>query len=206
MQDLLLPLFPLNVVLFPGMNLALHIFEERYKQMIADCLENRWEFGVVLVQEDSLDDTGCTALVSEVVRKYDDGRMDIRVRGQRRFEILVLDRQKPYLRGAPHFFDDETGAVSESDGRRKQACELYEQVIQMLEPADSEPPDLHDARLSFQIMARLPVDLGFKQNLLENRSESERLTQVVSFLQKVVARLSLVTKTRARAGGNGQRR
>ena len=206
MQELLLPLFPLNVVLFPETTLALHIFEERYKQMIADCLENRWEFGVVLVQEDSLDDTGCTALVSEVVRKYDDGRMDIRVRGQRRFEILVLDRQKPYLRGAPHFFDDEAEAVSESDGRRKQAFELYEQGIQMLEPEDPEPPDLHDARLSFQIMARLPVDLGFKQNLLENRSESERLTQVVSFLQKVVARLALVTKTRARAGGNGQRR
>ena len=206
MQELLLPLFPLEVVLFPRADLALHIFEERYKQMIADCQEHQWEFGVVLTQENSLENIGCTASISEVVRKYDDGRMDIVVRGQRRFEVLFLDRAKAYLRGAAQFFDDEGGAVPERDGRRQQAVELYQQVVRLLESEESDAPPVEDLQLSYQILARLPVDLSFKQTLLETRSESERLTQVVSYLRKVTARLEVVTRTRAKAGGNGRRR
>ena len=186
--------------------MALHIFEERYKQMIADCQEHQWEFGVVLTQENSLENIGCTASISEVVRKYDDGRMDIVVRGQRRFEILFLDRAKAYLRGAAQFFDDEGGAVTEGDGRRKQAVELYQQVVRLLDSEESDAPPAEDLQLSYQILARLPVDLSFKQTLLETRSESERLTQVVSYLRKVTARLEVVTRTRAKAGGNGRRR
>ena len=73
MKELLLPLFPLQVVLFPRVILPLHIFEDRYKQMIGECLEKRWEFGVVLARDNSLENTGCTASISEVVRKYEDG-------------------------------------------------------------------------------------------------------------------------------------
>ena len=206
MQEMLLPLFPLEVVLFPRADLALHIFEERYKQMIADCQEHQWECGVVLTQENSLENIGCTASIAEVSRKYDDGRMDIVVRGQRRFEILFLDRAKTYLRGAAQFFDDEGGAVTQGDGRRKQAVELYQQVIRLLESEESEAPAAEDLQLSYQILARLPVDLSFKQTLLETRSESERLTQVAGYLRRVTARLEVVTRTRAKAGGNGRRR
>lgn len=206
MSELLLPLFPLNLVLFPRAVLPLHIFEERYKQMIADCLENQEEFGVVLAQENSLESTGCTAAITEIVRKYKDGRLDIVVRGERRFEILILDREKPYLRGAPHFFDDEAGAVSGEDVRRQQAFQLYEEVSGMLEAENRDALDVRDEQLSYQIISRLPVDLSFKQGLLESRSESDRLTQVVSYLQKVVKQLALVLQTRAKAGGNGKAR
>lgn len=203
MQELLLPLFPLELVLFPGANLALHIFEDRYKEMIADCREHQWEFGVVLTQENSLENIGCTASISEIARTYDDGRMDIVVRGLRRFEILFLDRAKAYLRGAAQFFDDEGGTVAADDGRRQQALELYRQVARLLESEEAEPA-VEDLQLSYQILARLPVDLSFKQTLLENRSENERLTQLVSYLRKAATRLEVVTRTRAKAGGNGR--
>ena len=210
MSELLLPLFPLNVVLFPRTDLPLHIFEERYKQMIMDCLENKWEFGVVLVQEQSLENTGCTASITEVVKRYDDGRMDIIVRGHRRFEILLLDQEKPYLRGAPQFFDDETAPLSPQDARRQRAIELYRgarEILQLEEREGGEGnPEASVEQLSYQIMARLPVDLEFKQSLLTLKSEEERLTRVISYLEKLLVHLALVTKVRASAGGNGKGR
>ncbi|MBI4463961.1 MAG: LON peptidase substrate-binding domain-containing protein [Acidobacteria bacterium] len=210
MSEFLLPLFPLNVVLFPRTNLPLHIFEERYKQMVADCLENHWEFGMVLAQDRSLEQIGCTASISQITRRYEDGRLDIVVRGQRRFEVLLLDQEKPYLRGATQFFEDEAGPVPLEDSRRRRVLKLYEQVREMLptevRQAGGPPPELSDVQLSYQIMGSLPADLKFKQDLLESRSESDRLTEVISYLQKLAGHLSLVIKTRAKAGGNGQGR
>src|SRR3954466_359018 len=107
MSESLLPLFPLNVVLFPQTDLPLHIFEERYKQMIAECLQHRREFGVLLAENGEVERTGCAATVASVVKRYDDGRMDIIARGTRRFEVLLFNQALPYMRGEPEFFDDE---------------------------------------------------------------------------------------------------
>jgi Lon protease-like protein len=206
MEELLVPLFPLQVVLFPRTNLALHIFEERYKEMIGECIEKKAEFGVVLAQENSMENIGCTASISEVVCKYDDGRMDILVRGQRRFEIMFLDRSKSYLRGAPQFFDEDSDSVAPGDERRKKAVEIYDGLIKLLEAEVEEAPDFEDSQLSYQIMARLPADLNFKQAMLKSRSENDRLSEVITFLQKAAARLDLTIRTRQKAGSNGHRR
>ena len=107
MQQELLPLFPLQLVLLPGAGLPLHIFEERYKEMIGEAINDGTEFGIVLASEKGIVNTGCTAVVQRVVNRYDDGRMDIIARGRRRFEILLLNEEKNYLRGAVEFFDDE---------------------------------------------------------------------------------------------------
>ena len=207
MSEWLLPLFPLNVVLFPRTDLPLHIFEARYKQMIADCMENKWEFGVVLAQEQAVENTGCTASIAEVVRKYEDGRLDIIVRGSRRFELLLLDQQMPYLRGAPQFFDDDVSPLPPGDGRRQRALELYSRASKLLHSDEREEGkgelESSDEQLSYQIMGRLPVDVDFKQSLLPLRSEEDRLTRVISYLEKLIPHLALVIKARASAGGNG---
>src|SRR5689334_17159001 len=99
MQDRLLPLFPLQVVVFPRTQLPLHIFEERYKEMVGEAIRNKSEFGVVPAKEDGILNAGCTVLVDTVLKTHPDGRMDIVTRGIRRFEIMMLNQEKSYLRG-----------------------------------------------------------------------------------------------------------
>ena len=85
MSEQLLPLFPLQVVLFPHSLLPLHIFEDRYKLLIRECVTEKTEFGINLVQDGTLADVGCTAVVTTIVRRYDDGKMDIVVQGRQRY-------------------------------------------------------------------------------------------------------------------------
>ena len=185
----LLPLFPLELVLFPRTPLALHIFEERYKEMIGDCLRNDWEFGILLVHDDSVVNIGCTASVTQVVRRYPDGRMDILVLGRRRFEIRTLNQEKSYLRGRPRFFEDDETEPPDSD-MRQHGVQLYGRLMELLksenQSAEKPSPAVDDPQLSFQMMDRLPASPEWKQNLLELRSEHERLTRVVGYLQHLV--------------------
>jgi Lon protease-like protein len=94
-----LPLFPLQVVLLPDAELPLHIFEDRYKEMIAEVLRDKIEFGVVLANERGIVNTGCTATVERVLREYPDGRLDILTLGRRRFEIERVNEERSFLRG-----------------------------------------------------------------------------------------------------------
>ena len=85
----LLPLFPLDAVLLPGTPIPLHVFEPRYKEMISECLETKRPFGVVRSKEGEVAEIGCTAEITAVTKKYDDGRMDIAAEGRERFELFV---------------------------------------------------------------------------------------------------------------------
>lgn len=121
-----IPLFPLNVVLFPGMPLPLHIFEERYKTMIADCIRDNRPFGVVMIEEGSAEygtpakpvAIGCTAEIAQV-QPLDEGRMFIMTVGRERFRIVRLEYDKPYLVGtvapAPLDVEDEAWAEEEAE-------------------------------------------------------------------------------------------
>jgi len=206
MTGWLLPLFPLNVVLFPGIELPLHIFEERYKEMISECISGKSEFGVVLLQQRSLENTGCAAYVADVIKRYEDGRMDIVTRGSRRFEIISLNQEKEYLRGEPQFFDDEPSPPV-NDSTRMEAIRLYEAAksILRLDEADLSQGSRHE-QLSYQIAGRLPLDLAFKQSLLPLRSEAERLASVISYLTKLIENVTKAAKARAKAGLNGHGR
>lgn len=184
----LLPLFPLDLVLFPHTNLPLHIFEERYKEMIQDCLENRWEFGMLAVQEQSVKSIGCTASISEVVARFPDGRMNILVRGGRRFEIIQLNEEKSYLRGKPQFLDDDATKPAAEELRRR-AIQVYDRLMELAEiPARAlqDSPTYTDTQLSYRLMAAVPADLAWKQSLLELRSEPERLDRVINYLEKLI--------------------
>src|SRR5437764_4107315 len=103
----LIPLFPLQVVVFPRTPLPLHIFEERYKEMIGNAIRDNSEFGVVLAREEGIVNAGCTVVVEKLLQMHPDGRMDILTRGRRRFEISSLNEEKEYLQAEVEFFDDE---------------------------------------------------------------------------------------------------
>jgi len=158
----LLPLFPLDLVLLPHTNLPLHIFEPRYKEMIGDCLRNGGEFGMLAVQRQSVAAIGCTAAITNVVDRFPDGRINILVRGRRRFEISELDDEKSYLRGRPQFFDDDPGNLPSSDllersmalyARLKELATIETQVIQ-------DTPVSTDAQLSYRLIAGVPAELS----------------------------------------------
>jgi len=204
MQQGLLPLFPLQVVLLPGGELPLHIFEDRYKEMIGEVLRERHEFGVVLASEKGIVNTGCTATVDKVLRRYPDGRMDILTRGRRRFEILLLNDERSFLRGSVDFFDDEQ-VLAVPPEVRSRAIEGFNalQALSSHQPLETE--DLKNPQLSFLLAEPVP-DLGFRQALLSTRSEAERLRQLADFLPSYVVKQKRIQHVKEIAPRNGHGR
>lgn len=172
MQPGLLPLFPLQVVLLPGAELPLHIFEDRYKEMIGEVVRDRLEFGVILASEKGIVNTGCTAMIDKVLREYPDGRLDILVRGRRRFEIVMLNDERSFLRGSVEFFDDEEESPVAPESRQR-AIDGYSEL-------SKDFIDLEEPQLSFRL-AQQVSDLSFRQALLASRSEADRIRQLADF-------------------------
>ena len=211
MDNLLLPLFPLEIVLLPEEPLPLHIFEDRYKEMIGECLQAKEkhsgprEFGIVLAHENEMRTAGCSAKIVNVTREYPDGRLDIFAVGVRRFEVLYTDQERSFLRGGVEFFDDDAGADVAEDADAARAIDLFRQMMQRLRKTSDLP--VHFPRpyrnLSFRIAAALPLELDFKFQLLILRNESERLRQTTQALEQLIPQLDRVERLRSKAGGNG---
>jgi len=196
-----LPLFPLQVVLFPRTALPLHIFEERYKQMIGEVLRSKLEFGVVQAGEKGIVNTGCTATVEKVLKKYPDGRMDLLTVGRRRFEIILLNDEKPYLRGAVEFFDDDESEPIPAEVR-KRVLEAYNDIRSIEKPELLDDPEMTDPQLSFQL-AQLVPDLDFRQVLLATRSEADRMRRLAEFFPAYGSKRRQIQHVRAVAPRNG---
>jgi len=195
----LLALFPLDVVLFPGVPLPLHIFEPRYKEMINECLEQKKPFGMVRANKEALAEVGCTAVILSVVKKYEDGRLDISTEGKQRFEIIQLNQERSFLQGEVVFFDDEPGTVADAD--RQTAMQLHEQLFTIL----GQQTEIEQKRpsVSFQLAHELPVDLDFKQALLEMKSESERVETLIEYYKATIPKVERTLRVREKASGNG---
>lgn len=196
----LLPLFPLDVVLFPGLPLPLHIFEPRYKEMIGECLEQKKLFGVVRVQGESLADVGCTAEIVAVTKTYDDGRMDIVTQGRDRFEVLEVNQERTFLRGEVVYVTDEVEPPSPEE--LSHAVELHRQIL-ALANATQDLPAGEDALLSYHLAGSLPLDLDFKQKMLSLRSEAQRIQSVITYFEAILPKLRRAVHVRQKAGGNG---
>jgi len=201
MQEELLPLFPLQVVLFPRTPLPLHIFEERYKQMIADVSRAHSEFGVVLAGEKGIVNTGCSATVEKVLKTYPDGRMDLISIGRRRFEIILLNDEKSYLRGAVEYFDDE-GSDPIPPEVRERVFDSYNDLRSLQESEPLHEPELSDPQLSFQLAQVVP-DLDFRQMLLATRSEADRMRRLAEFFPSYSSRQRQIQHARSVAPTNG---
>ena len=207
MQQQRIPLFPLGVVLLPRMPLPLHIFEERYKEMIARCIDERIPFGVVYVSGSKLHSSGCTARVERVIEEYDDGRSDILTLGERRFSIDRMYEDQAYAEADVSFFDD--GAL---DGARERVGELAETAIEHLETLGSlsgheierEPLESLDPQsLSFMIGASGVFTLEDRQSFLDMRSTEERLREQVERLEQSVTRRRMIHEARQTLGLKG---
>ena len=201
MPSRLLPLFPLQVVVFPRTRLPLHIFEERYKVMVGEAMRQKEEFGIVLAREQSIASAGCSVAVEKVLERYPDGRMDILTRGRKRFEILSLDEELDYLRAEVHYFDYEDQAQPEPE-IRKQVLRHFRLLKKLDGSQDRGEPDLADPQLSFQLAQSLP-DLDFLSGLLQQRSEASRLKQLNQYLADYIPRQRAIERVQGVAPTNG---
>ena len=202
-----IPLFPLNVVLLPGADLPLHIFEPRYRQMVSRCLDDKTEFGMLLSLPKGIVRVGCTAEITEVVNRYEDGRMDILAVGRAPFRILELLHtealsEESLLEGQVDYLDDRERAVEPRV--RLELVQLYE-VCHTIVYGDyprkiqgNVPEDF-----SYMVAGTLPMDLMWKQQVLELRSEADREERLVTYLREWAPHLQKAEALRQRADGNG---
>jgi Lon protease-like protein len=192
----LLPIFPLELVLLPGVPLPLHIFEPRYREMIAECLEQKKPFGIVRASEEGVADIGCTAEIVSVTKKYDDGRMDILARGVERFEVVEVNEERSFLQAEILPVQDDDGPDGHPETPLVHLAVRLHAEIAKLAGADLSGADEQADNLSFLLAGSLPLDLDFKQNLLSTLSETKRLQAVVEYLQAVLPGLRRAAKAR----------
>jgi Lon protease-like protein len=201
MAKRLIPLFPLQVVVFPRTRLPLHIFEERYKKMVGEAIRDSSEFGIVLAKEEGIVNAGCTVGVEKLIQMYPDGRMDILTRGRQRFEIESLDEEMEFLRANVNFFDDEDFEQAPPEVRSEALAQF--RVLRELQRTEGHgEADLEDPQLSFQLAQDLP-DLDFLSGLLRRRSELARLKELNRYLANYIPRQKTIQHVKSVAPRNG---
>jgi Lon protease-like protein len=201
-----IPLFPLGLVLMPQIPLPLHIFEERYKLMIGECLAEDREFGIVYFNATDIQAVGCTARILKVIKRYDDGRLDILTRGQKRFLIKEICDDKAYLTASVTYFDDEKQA--DDSGWQDLADRGMALLKQFTSTLESEEGDDFTKKMDFKSISFLLAGCeGFsheeKQRFLEMTSTGERLKKSVESLEDMIERMKITAKIHTIIGGNG---
>jgi Lon protease-like protein len=193
------PLFPLGLVLIPHELVPLHIFEERYKLMIGECIEEEGEFGIVWLSDDGLKETGCSARITKVLERFEDGRMNVLVEGASPFRLLRRIDDMPYPAGDVELLEDAEDADA---GAAEAARRRYADLVAEVTDERPEPEEL--ARLdAYGMAATLDVALEAKQMLLELRSERGRLEQLEGLFAEALARIRHAERAAERARGNG---
>jgi Lon protease-like protein len=201
MASRLIPLFPLQVVVFPRTPLPLHIFEERYKEMVGNSIRDQSDIGIVLAKEQGIVNAGCTVRIEKLLHTYPDGRMDVLTRGQNRFEILDINQEKSYLQATVEFFDDDDIAATPAD-LRDRALANYNALHELPHVEERGAANLDDPQLSFQLAQILP-DVDFLHSLQRNRSETGRLKQLNQYLEQYIPRQRAIERVKAVAPTNG---
>lgn len=199
-MSLLLPIFPLDLVMLPGMLLPLHIFEPRYQEMVAECMENKRPFGIVRARPEEIASLGCTADILSLVKTYDDGQLDILTRGQQIFELLEMNEERAFLRAEVLYLHDDASRATREQCVR--ACDLHSQIL-TLATGEVGTPAPDSPQLSFQLASSLPLDPELKQALLAMRSEMDRLGALTAYLENILPGLRHTIRARQKAGGNG---
>jgi Lon protease-like protein len=196
-----LGLFPLNLVLLPGEQAPLHIFEPRYQELIGECLAENEEFGLVLADDEGIRDVGTRAGVIEVLERFDDGRLNVVVEGRERFRVLELTEGRSFATAEVAEIEDEGEEPSEEEVEH--CLVAYDRVVKAAE-ADLEALDLDAESIAFQIAARVDFGTEVKQGLLELQSERERVLRLAPMLDQAADAVKRDREIRERASGNGR--
>jgi Lon protease-like protein len=194
-------LFPLGIVALPTESVPLHIFEDRYRTMIEECMDGKSEFGIVWLSDDELKPVGCACEVEHVLDRDEDGSFTILVRGTRAFRLLERQDDLPYPAGIVEFLAEREETPNEEVER--EAHELYAELVEQATDRVLEPKEL--AAMSAYAMAGT-VDFGTdaKQELLELRSENGRLRLLTLLFRAALKQMELVERAQLRARSNGK--
>jgi Lon protease-like protein len=203
-DERLLGLFPLGIVLLPDEVVPLHIFEERYKKLIGERLEEG-EFGIVLAEEDTVRECGTAARVTQLIEEMDDGTMNILVRGGRRFRIIEVrepaDSEADYLSAEVEFYRD-----SEPEGSpalQEAVLEVFARMLALMDVEEPEEP-AGEGPLSFRVAGAVDFGAAVKQELLESLSEEQRLETLLTMITSLLPRLELRKEREEAIRGNGK--
>ena len=203
-DERLLGLFPLGIVLLPDEVVPLYIFEERYKKLIGERLKGG-EFGIVLAEEDTVRECGTAARVVELIEELDDGRMNVLVRGGRRFRIIEVrapdDPEAEYLSAEVDYYRD--GEPEASPELREAVLAVFGKMLALME-VESPLEPVGDEPLSFRIAAAVGFGALLKQELLESLSEEQRLETLLTVMTTLLPRLELRKEREEAIRGNGK--
>ena len=195
------PLFPLGLVALPGELIPLHIFEERYKTMMNECLQSEREFGILWLSDEGLRENGCACEIDRVLERLDDGRMNILTRGTRPFRVLERREHLPYPAGIVEFLGDVKEVIDGELLLKTQA--VYAELVYKATDRRADPDQLI-AMSAYDMAATVDFGLEAKQTLLDLRSENARLQLVIRLFRAALKRLDFVDRAQARAKSNGK--
>jgi ATP-dependent Lon protease len=197
-----IPIFPLQLVFFPGEKLPLHIYEPRYKDMLGYCIENKLPFGITCYIKNKISRIGCLARIDVVEKEYEDGRRDIICSGTERFQIKKFDSSRTFLQGDIESFPDMKDNIPEKDEKMEQLLPLFIELMQLAsKETNSTAVDLPENSFGFAHLVGL--ELKQKQKLLEMKSEQERLQYLHRHIRKVIPQIKAFEEVRRKIQSNG---
>lgn len=195
-----IPLFPLTVVLLPGMTLPLHIFEQRYKRMMRTVIDDEIPFGVVLARENGIATVGCTAVMRKVARTYPDGRMDVITLGESAYLVRAVHKDKEYLEATVDMMAEDFEAGSSAAAA--ELITLFTDCHLLLHGsphAEINMDNHRDGLLAYRIASELPLELETLQELLEIRVEAERRLKLINRLNQLLPQLIQIQQIRSKS-------
>jgi Lon protease-like protein len=195
------PLFPLGIVALPTESVPLHVFEDRFRTMIEECLDGESEFGIVWLSDDELKPVGCACEVDRVLERMDDGRFTILVRGTRVFRLLQRQDDLPYPAGIVEFLSEREEPLD--DEVASEARELYAELVEAATDRTLSQQELA-AMSAYGMAATVDFGADAKQELLELRSENARLRLLALLFRAAIKQMELVERAQVRAHSNGK--
>jgi Lon protease-like protein len=196
-----LGLFPLELVLLPTERIPLHVFEERYKELIGECLREGREFGLLLATDSGMAEVGTRASVAELLQELPDGRMNIVVEGGERFRLVDLTDGRSFQTADVEPYEDDDDPAA--DDELESAVAAFGRIVE-LTGTDVDRPDRESPLLAFELAARIDFSAELKQELLELRSPRDRVVRLTELLEHAAEAIALEREVHERAATNGK--